>query len=227
MKIIAINGSPRGMGGTTGRLLEEVLAGATQAGAEVEIISLSATPIKPCVACDTCHRVGVCPIKDDYEAIKDKLVAADGFIFASPNYIFSISAQLKALFDRLNGLVHLTALEGKYAAVVETSGSGEDEEVLEYMERMVSVLGALSVGGIGSAGAGPRQFPDEDVLFEEARALGHGLCASIREKRAFPSQEPARLAHRQKMQELNEFMGRYWPYEKKYWSQKKNAEKQS
>ena len=34
MKIIAINGSPRGMGGTTGRLLQEVLAGATEAGAE-------------------------------------------------------------------------------------------------------------------------------------------------------------------------------------------------
>jgi len=37
MKILAINGSPRGMGGTTGRLLEEVLAGAVQAGADIEI----------------------------------------------------------------------------------------------------------------------------------------------------------------------------------------------
>ena len=220
MKIIAINGSPRGMRGTTGRLLEEVLAGATQAGAEVEIICLAETPIKPCVACDSCHRVGICPIKDEYEPIKEKLLAADGFILASPNYIFSVSAQLKAFFDRCNGLIHCTALEGKYAAVVESSGGGGDEEVLEYMERMVCSLGALSVGGIGSPGAGPRQFPDQEVLFEKAHALGRGLCSCIGEKRAFPDQEATRLAFRARMQQLISFMGEYWPYEKELWSRR-------
>jgi len=218
MKIIAINGSPRGMGGTTGRLLEEVLAGVTQEGAEVEVISLAENPIKPCVACDACHRVGVCPLKDDYEPLKEKLLAADAFIFASPNYIFSISAQLKAFFDRCNGLVHCTALEGKYALVVETSGGGGDEEVLEYMERMICSLGALSVGGIGSPGAGPRQFPDQEALFEKARALGRELCASVRERRAFPEQDAARLAFKERMRQLISFMGEYWPYEKEIWA---------
>jgi multimeric flavodoxin WrbA len=221
MKIIVINGSPRGMRGNTGRLLDEVIAGATQAGAEVEVVCLAETPIKPCVACDTCHRVGTCPIKDDYEQLKDKLLAADGFIFASPNYIFSVSAQMKAFFDRLNGMVHCTALEGKYAAVVETSGGGEDEEVLEYMERMVTALGAISVGGIGSpGGAGPREFPDEEALFEKAHALGSGLCSSIREKRAFPAQEAARLAFKERMKNLISYMGYYWPYEKKFWDKR-------
>ena len=220
MKIIAINGSPRGMGGTTGRLLQEVLAGVTEAGAEVEIISLAETPIKPCVACDTCHRVGICPIKDDYEPVKEKLLAADGFILASPNYIFSVSAQLKAFFDRCNGLVHCTALEGKYAVVVETSGGGGDEEVLEYMERMVHSLGALSAGGIGSPGAGPRQFPGQEALFGKARALGRGLCTSIRDRRPFPMQDEARLAFRARMQQLNTFMGEYWPYEREFWAKR-------
>jgi multimeric flavodoxin WrbA len=220
MKIIAINGSPRGMRGTTGRLLEEVIAGATAAGAEVEVISLSETPIKPCVACDTCHRIGICPIKDEYEPIKEKLLAADGFIFASPNYIFSVSAQLKALFDRLNVMVHCTALEGKSAVVVETSGGGGDEEVLEYMERMVTALGAISVGGVGSPGAGPRQFPDQEAVLEKAHALGRGLCTCIRERRAFPGQEPARLAFKASMENLISFMGEYWPYEKEFWAKR-------
>jgi multimeric flavodoxin WrbA len=220
MKILAIIGSPRGMGGATGRLLEEVLAGVTQTGAEVEIISLVETPIKPCVACDTCHRIGICPIKDEYEPIKEKLLAADGFILASPNYIFSVSAQMKALIDRANGLMHCTALEGKYAVVVETSGSGEDEEVLEYMERVVSALGALTVGGIGSAGAGPHEFPDEEALFEKAHALGRGLCTAIREQRAFPGQDAARLAFRLRMQQLISYMGEYWPYEREFWSKR-------
>ena len=220
MRIIAINGSPRGMGGTTGRLLEEVLAGAAQAGAEVEIICLGETPIKPCVACDACHRVGTCPLKDGYEEIKDKLLGADAFILASPNYILSVSAQLKAFFDRCNGLIHCTALEGKYAAVVETSGGGGDDEVLAYMERVISALGALCVGGIGSAGAGPRLFPDQEALFEKARALGGELCACVREQRAFPEQDAARLGFRARMQQLISFMGEYWPYEKEFWARR-------
>ena len=218
MKIIAINGSPRGMGGTTGRLLEEVLAGAAQAGAEVEIVSLSATPIRPCVACDACHSIGLCPLKDEYEQVKEKLLAADAFVLASPNYVFSVSAQMKCFLDRCNGLAHRTALEGKYAAVVETSGGGGDEEVLAYMARIVNTLGAQCAGSIGSPGAGPRMFPDQEALFQKARALGHDLCACVREQRAFPEQDQVRLAFRARMQQLISFMGQYWPYEREFWA---------
>src|ERR1019366_1302576 len=107
-----------------------------------------------------CHTTGICNIKDDYESIKEKLLACDGFILASPNYIWSVTAQMKALFDRCNGLIHCMALEGKYAAVVETSGGGEDDEVLAYMSHFANTLGADSVGGIGSPIAGIRTFPD-------------------------------------------------------------------
>jgi len=216
MKILAINGSPRGMGGTTGRLLEEVLAGAVQAGADIEIVSLSETPIKPCVACDACHKVGICPVKDEYEDIREKLLAADAFILATPNYLFSITAQLKAFLDRCNALIHLTALEGKYAALVESSGGGGDEEVLDYMQRIVNAMGAQNVGSIGSPGAGPRMFPDQEALFRKARALGRDLCDAVREKRNFPEQDGWRLGFKERMQQLIGFMGETWPYEKEY-----------
>jgi multimeric flavodoxin WrbA len=220
MKIIAINGSPRGMAGTTGRLLEEVLAGAVLTGAEVEIISLADSPIKPCVACDACHKVGICPVKDDYEPIKEKLLAADAFVLASPNYIFSVSAQMKAFFDRCNGMAHCSALEGKYAAVVESSGGGGDEEVLGYLERVVTSLGATSVGGIGSLGAGPRMFPDQEALFEKARGLGRELSACVRERRAFPEQDADRLAFKARMRYLISFMGEHWPFERDFLAQR-------
>jgi len=216
MKIIAINGSPRGMGGTTGRLLEEVLAGAVQAGADIEIVSLSETPVKPCVACDACHKVGVCPIKDGYEEIREKLLAADAFILATPNYLLSITAQLKAFLDRCNGLIHLSALEGKYAALVETSGGGGDQEVLDYLQRIVNAMGAQSVGGIGSPGAGPRAFPDQEALFLKARALGRDLCHAVGEQRSFPEQDGWRLGFKSRMEMLIGHMGACWPYEREY-----------
>jgi multimeric flavodoxin WrbA len=222
MKIIAIIGSPRGMQGNTGRLLEEVLSGVKAIGAEVEILSLKTLHVQPCVACDVCHTTGECNINDDYESIKEILLACDGFILASPNYIFSVTAQMKAFFDRCNGLIHCMALEGKYAAVVETSGGGEDKEVIAYMERFVNTLGANSIGGIGSALAGIRIFPDQANLYEQAQSLGRELCQSIREKRRFPEQDMFIDGFKARMSGLVEFMKEIWVFERQYWEKKQS-----
>ena len=221
MRILAIIGSPHGMRGNTGRLLDEVLAGVSEAGGAIEVVSLDEALVKPCVGCDCCHKIGSCPINDDFESLKAKLLACDAFVLASPNYIFSVSAQTKAFFDRCCGLIHCMALEGKYGAVVETSGGGGDEEVLDYMERFVGVLGASSVGGVGSPQAGPRTFPDEAELYGRARDLGRELLRSALEKRDFPGQEGARLAFKARMKGLVEYMKDFWPYEYEYWQQLK------
>lgn len=220
MKIVAINGSPRGMRGNTGRLLDEVLAGATEAGAEVEVVCLAEQPVRPCVACDTCHKTGTCPVHDPFETLKAKLFDADGFILASPNYLFNVTAQMKAFLDRCCGMIHCMSLEGKYAALVETSGGGEDNEVLFYLERFVNTLGALSVGGVGSPTTGFRSFPDESALFAKARRLGHDLCLSVREQKTSPEQQAFLHAFRQRMENLVSYMADDWPYEREYWQKK-------
>jgi multimeric flavodoxin WrbA len=208
------------MQGNTGRLLDEVITGVEAAGGETEILSLKALNVQPCVACDICHKTGICNINDDYEQIKEKLLTCDGFILASPNYIWSVSAQMKALFDRCNGLIHCMALEGKYAAMVETSGGGEDEEVLAYMSHFANTLGANSVGGIGSAIAGIRAFPDEELLFAKARSLGQELCQSISEKRVYAEQDGFRAEFKSRMSGLVDMMQVYWPFEREYWAKK-------
>lgn len=220
MKIVAIIASPRGMMGNTGRLLEEVLSGVQASGAETEIVSLKDLQVQPCVACDVCHRSGDCNITDDYGLIRDKLLACDGFIFASPNYIYSVTAQLKALFDRCNGLIHCMALEGKYAAIVETSGGGDDDRVVTYMAGVANALGAYSVGSVASPQAGVRTFPDEEALFQRARSLGSDLCSSIAGKRRFPEQDRFIAGFRLRMSGLVAFMQDDWTYERDYWQQK-------
>ena len=72
---------------------------------------------------------------------------------------------------------------------METSGSGEDAEVLRYMEQVVNTVGAQSVGGIGSPLTGFRTFPNEAVLFANAQKLGKELCRCIEERRHFPGQD--------------------------------------
>jgi multimeric flavodoxin WrbA len=223
MKILAINGSPHGMTGNTGRLLDEVLAGVQEGGAEVELVLLSRAKVQPCLSCEVCHRVGSCPVRDDFEEISGKLLACDGFILASPNYIFSVTAQLKSFFDRCSGLIHLMALEGKYGAAIETSGGGGDDEVLNYMARFINVLGARSVGGIGSPMAGMRKFPAEEELFARARQLGRDLCAAVQEKRLFPEQDGFHNAFKERMRMLMEYRKGEWTYEYEYWQMQGRA----
>jgi multimeric flavodoxin WrbA len=133
----------------------------------------------------------------------------------------SVTAQMKILFDRLNGLIHCLALEGKYGVVVETSGGGEDEEVLDYMQRFVNTLGAQAVGGVGSPMAGERIFPDQDALFARARELGAELVHAIREGWHFAEQEAFIAGFSARMQGLVTAMQAYWPYERDYWQQKR------
>lgn len=216
MKITVIIGSPRGMLGNTGRLLEEVMLGLSD-DAEVELIDLSKRTVLPCNGCDHCHRTGNCHLKDDYHSIKESLLACDGFILASPNYIFSVPAQLKALFDRSGNIIHCLMLEDKYGAVVETSGGGEDEGVIRYMTRFINSTGAQSAGGIGSPMVGERSFPREEILFARARDLGGQLCCCIRERRYFPDQADYRNAFKARMERLVAYRQNLWIAERTYW----------
>jgi multimeric flavodoxin WrbA len=129
MRITGIVGSPRKKKGNTGRLMLEVLKAAEKEGAVFETISLPGATVLPCVACDTCHKKGICPQKDDFEDIKARVMEGDGVVLASPNYIFSVSAQLKAFMDRCCGVIHCFSFEGKYGATVLTSGGGDEEPI--------------------------------------------------------------------------------------------------
>lgn len=218
MKITVIIGSPHGMRGTTGRLLEEVMAGLGTAS-ELELLDLSTLNLQPCLGCDACHRSGSCHLPDDYEMIKARLLACDGFVLASPNYIFSVTAQMKALFDRCSSLIHCLALEGKYGAVVVTSGGAEHDEVLHYMVRFINSTGAQSVGSVSSQVNSRCNFPKQTEIFDKARELGSELCRCIREQDHFPDQAGYRGSFKARMKRLVESRRDDWGFEFQYWQQ--------
>ena len=218
MKITVIIGSPHGMHGNTGRLVEEVMAG-LGAAAELELLDLSTLHLQPCLGCDACHKSGSCRLPDDYEMIKTSLLACDGFVLASPNYIFSVTAQLKALVDRSSSLIHCLALEGKYGAVAVTSGGAEHDELLRYMVRFINSTGAQSVGSVSSQVSGRRSFPKQAELFDKARELGSELCRCIREQNHFPDQAGYRGSFKARMKRLVESRRDDWDFEFQYWQE--------
>lgn len=103
MKILGISCSPRKQGNTV-FVLNEALQGAKQEGAEIELYSIADKDLKPCDGCRDCFKTGQCGIKDDMQALYEKMLAANGIIFAVPLYFYNMAAQGKIVMDRLNAL---------------------------------------------------------------------------------------------------------------------------
>ncbi|MCR5736594.1 MAG: flavodoxin family protein [Eubacterium sp.] len=101
-KILVLTGSVR-KNGNTDMLVEAFVKGAEKNN-EVEVISVENTEINPCIGCNTCFtRDGnECFQKDDMSIVYEKMKWADVLIIASPVYFYGVSAQLKAIIDRMH-----------------------------------------------------------------------------------------------------------------------------
>jgi putative sterol carrier protein len=104
MKVIALNSSPRGEGiSKTGLLLDALVKGMREAGAEVGTINLRQKKINNCVGCYTCwtKSPGICVHKDDMTSeLLPKWLEADIAIYATPLYHYTITASMKAFIER-------------------------------------------------------------------------------------------------------------------------------
>jgi len=88
MRVLAVSGNPK-RSGALADLTEEVLRGASDAGAEVEMIRLAEKDISWCRFCLKCHddsapTIAPCIQKDDMAEILLKIKDADGIILACP-----------------------------------------------------------------------------------------------------------------------------------------------
>ncbi len=217
MQIVAVLGSPHGMKGSTGKVLDAHIAAAKGRGADVTLLSLGELKVEPCRACDTCHKTGTCPTRDDFNAIKHAMLAADGIVLASPNYIASVTAQMKCLFDRWCGPLHLQAMEGKYGAAVVTSGGKESSEVEAYILRFLRAMGCWTVGSLGAEGWRLANPATASPVLEAAADLGTRLVEAIEKKEAFPDQLPERRAFFERMKMLVTMRKADWPFEYERW----------
>lgn len=109
MKILAINGSPKGKRSNTWRLTCAFLEGITiqeeNGGAqapEIETLNIGSLNIKPCLGCFSCwsKTPGECCIHDDMQGVIDKILWADVVVWSFPLYYFGLPGQLKTLIDR-------------------------------------------------------------------------------------------------------------------------------
>ena len=98
-RLLGIAGSPR-RHGNSDRLLDECLAGARAAGAETDLLVVSASGVAPCRGCNLCSRDGHCVVRDGMQDVYPRLDAADAIVVASPVFFATVPGVLKCLYDR-------------------------------------------------------------------------------------------------------------------------------
>jgi len=148
MDVLVISGSPN-EGGSCEQMAADVAEAITERGYSCVQLRLSEKSIEPCNACNACAKSPRCPLEDDMLEVYGLLREARGVFVITPVYFGSVSAQLKALFDRTvllrrNGM----ALKGKVGAGASVGGSrnGGQELAVHTIHAWMHIHGMLVVG---------------------------------------------------------------------------------
>lgn len=177
-------GSPRRKGNSA-TLAQNVIAGAKNAGADVESYYLHGMDIKPCDACEACRKNSSreCIINDDMQELYPKLYEADALVIASPIYYFTVSAQTKLFMDRWYSLGEEkdSAINGKQIGIVLTYGdtdpftSGAINAIRTFQDAF-DYLGANLVDIVYGKASEAGEIEADRDLMDKAYKLGQELA---------------------------------------------------
>ena len=186
MKIIGYVASPR-KDGNTAWVLNKILEGAKEQGAETQIWYSGELDIKPCKGCLGCVRGDGCVVKDDMQKIYSALKEADALVLGSPIYMGKMSAQAKIFNDRLFACItprfspHFKEENaGKKLILVFTQGNPDPSmfrPYIEYTEKMFRMLefDVRDVRVVAGTREGPaKERPDLHMVLRE---IGSSLAS--------------------------------------------------
>ncbi len=142
-RILGIVGSPR-RGGNTEILVDEILAGAAEAGADIEKIILNELNILPCQACDACKDGGECVQEDDMSELLEQMERCRIWVLGTPVYWWGPSAQLKVFIDRWYG-ANQALFKGRTIIVTIPMGSGNEKTAQHIVGMLNDIAGYLGM----------------------------------------------------------------------------------
>lgn len=182
MKITGISGSPSA-GGNNEKLIDMALVMAKERGYKTEKIMLSNLKVDPCNDCGTCRKSKDCPIEDDMAGICEKLETSDAILVSSPVYFGSVTAQVKALFDRSillrrNGFL----LKGKVGGAFAVGGSrnGGQEFTIHVIHSWMHIHGMLVVGDMSHfGGIALKPVESDEVGLKTVRDTVNMVCETL------------------------------------------------
>lgn len=101
--VLIISTSPN-KGGSSAKIAKEFARGVTDAGNNVEVVTLRDKEINFCKGCLACQKTQKCVIRDDANEIVEKMKFSDVIVWVTPVYYYNMSGQMKTMIDRSNPL---------------------------------------------------------------------------------------------------------------------------
>jgi multimeric flavodoxin WrbA len=185
-RVLGVVGSPRA-GGNTETLIDEALRGAHDAGAETEKVRLPELSIKPCLGCFECLERGECIQKDDFAALREKMLASPLWFLGTPVYFFAPSGQMKTFIDRWISIprdrtegkrvLAVVALEDSKVETARTMVEVLDQAVRERRMEFIGSVVAPNLTNVGDAQRHPEHLEAAYRAGRDATAL---LCPDER-----------------------------------------------
>ncbi len=182
-RILTILASPQNKNSNTRALVNDFVEEMKSEGLDLEhqVISLREKKVSPCQGCWNCTKDKPCPVKDDLAEIKEAMIDCDMLILASPVYTNQVTAQMKAMFDRLFTWCHIFPLLGKYSLSACTTGNDGIKPTGDFMEKMLATYGTFSFGTISSMGGfTPGFFPFREKAREQNKKLARKIVKIIK-----------------------------------------------
>jgi multimeric flavodoxin WrbA len=194
-KILAVYGSPRKKG-TTSVLLSHAVKGAVEAGAQVEEVFLRDLKMSPCLEIYACKNTGRCAIKDDFQALHDKLDDCAALMLASPIFFYTVSAHTKIFMDRCQAPwarkylvdkapfgLRQPARKALFVCAGATRGGKLFDGVLLSMKYFLDALDMELWKSLLFRGLeGPEELEKHPEYLEEARRTGAELGALVTDR---------------------------------------------
>lgn len=177
MKILILQGSPNA-NGSTAMLATEFAHGAREAGHEVDLVNVAALDIAPCTGCVTCGYGGPCALYDDFDELREQILASDMIVFATPLYYYGMTAQLKAVIDRFcsaNPRISGKRLKSALLAVAWNDDDWTFDALEAHYDTLVRYLNLRDCGRVLGCGCGTPGMTKRSGFPEQARNLGKTL----------------------------------------------------
>ncbi len=177
MNIVVLMGSPNRKGSTS-LLVDAFCRGAEEAGHRCETVDVCHSNIHPCTGCVRCGYEGPCVQKDDVELIRQKLLAADMVVFATPLYYYGMSAQLKTVVDRFcayNSSLNSRHLKSALLTVAWNADDWTFEALEAHYKTLVRYINFRDCGMVLGLGCGTPGMTKRSRYPQEAYLLGRGL----------------------------------------------------
>ncbi len=181
MKVVGIDCSQKAKTSTSNELLKVALNRIESLGIETDSIRLIDYTLELCTGCNQCVKGNPCSLTDDFDSICEKLMPADGLLFASPVYWGRYPSILSCFIDRVRKFTKMPhPLFKKHAGLIVQTGISDNALTIGSFGQLFKSFAMINVitVGIGMMDYEEAPLKDENAVFL-AQSVGERLVMGL------------------------------------------------